>query len=72
MTERIRTTDEIRRGYVPDLMIVTERPYEAWRHIAYDEFNEWLAAHDAEVRADERAKYTHVCTDNNCCFGDPL
>lgn len=56
MSDRIRTTEEIRKGYVPDLMIVSERPYEAWRHIAYDEFDQWLAQHDAEIRADERER----------------
>ena len=25
----------------------------------------------AKVRADEKAKWTHVCPDNNCCHGSP-
>jgi len=25
----------------------------------------------AKVRADEKAKWTHVCPDNNCCMGTP-
>lgn len=25
----------------------------------------------ARVRADEKAKWTHVCPDNNCCHGSP-
>ena len=25
----------------------------------------------AEIRADEKAKWTHVCPDNNCCHGSP-
>lgn len=25
----------------------------------------------AMVRADEKAKWTHVCPDNNCCMGTP-
>jgi len=24
-----------------------------------------------KVRADEKAKWTHVCPDNNCCMGTP-
>lgn len=25
----------------------------------------------ALVRADEKAKWTHTCPDNNCCMGTP-
>jgi hypothetical protein len=25
----------------------------------------------AKVRADEKAKWTHTCPDNNCCNGGP-
>lgn len=25
----------------------------------------------AKVRANEKAKWTHVCPDNNCCNGGP-
>jgi hypothetical protein len=25
----------------------------------------------AKVRADEKAKWTHICPDNNCCHGSP-
>ena len=63
MSDRIRTTEEIRKGYVPDLMIVSERPYEAWRNIAYDEFDQWLAVHDAEIRADEREQAAQLLAD---------
>ena len=61
MSDYTPTTDEVRDAAGGSL-----------NYIGMDEFDRWLAAHDAGIRANERAKYTHVCADNNCCFGDPL
>lgn len=50
MSEYTPTTDEIRNGYTPDMMIASERPYEEWKQIAFDEFDRWLAQHDEQIR----------------------
>ena len=69
MSDYTPTTDEIRNGYTPDMMIASERPYEEWKQIAFDEFDRWLSAHDAAIRSNERERfvdafvehYSHSC-----------
>lgn len=31
----------------------------------------WVCNLIAKVRSNEKAKWTHVCPDNNCCHGSP-
>lgn len=57
MTDYTPTTDEVRKAYV-HANADTELQIDKWETV----FDRWLAAHDAEVRADEReqaAKRVH-------------
>lgn len=48
MSDYIPTTDEIRKEYGTDYKYADEK----WEAERIAEFDRWLAAHDAEVRAD--------------------
>lgn len=54
------TTKEVRRVYVlaPDNLAADGKP--EWSMYTQDQFDRWLAAHDAEVRADERERCAQI------------
>ena len=50
MSDYTPMTEEVREAYATHRF----NAYATYRGTSLDEFDQWLAAHDAEIRADER------------------
>lgn len=55
----------------PEDLIVPDCPDEEFHDLRCPKDSPCRCDLIAKVRADEKAKWTHTCPDNNCCNGGP-